>query len=125
MSTRIDYVYTADFKADFKKLLKKFRTLKDDLETAKINAIEIFHIRKIDNGAVKQISGFSHPEVKVYKLRKFACKALKGRGARSGIRMIYAYHPMLNKVTFIEIYFKSQQENANLERIKAWLLENA
>ncbi|NGX33152.1 MAG: hypothetical protein K1060chlam4_01213, partial [Candidatus Anoxychlamydiales bacterium] len=60
--------------------------------------------------------GFNSPQV--YKAKKFACKALKGKGARSGIRVIYAYVPENDEIRLIEIYSKSDKENENRERIK-------
>ena len=35
----------------------------------------------------------------VYKLKKFACRALKGRGAKSGIRVIYSWNEEIKEVT--------------------------
>lgn len=68
-----------------------------------------------------KMEGFGGKNVQSYKVRKFACKALKGRGSNSGLRVIYVYQPELNKITFIEIYFKSDQENKNKERLKIFL----
>ena len=121
MGIIIRYEQTDEFQRDFKKLLKKYRTLIDDLETAKHAAIELFHIQKINNLSVFPISGFCTEDVQIYKLKKFACKALKGRGSKSGIRVIYAYYIKLCKVEFIEIYFKADQENENSDRIKQYL----
>jgi len=121
MTTRIDYCETDSFKKDLKKLLKKFKTLESDLEVAKRDAIELFHIKKINNQSVFPIQGFCTEEVLICKVKKFACKALKGRGAKSGIRVIYAFHAKTLKVEFIEMYFKSDQENENRERIKEYL----
>jgi mRNA-degrading endonuclease RelE of RelBE toxin-antitoxin system len=59
--------------------------------------------------------GIEYPEI--YKVRKFACKALKGKGAMSGIRVIYAYFPDLDKVEFVEMYFKADQENEDRARV--------
>ena len=47
MTSKINYGETLEFQKDFKRLLKKFKSLEDDLELAKIAAIEIFHIQKI------------------------------------------------------------------------------
>ena len=44
-------------------------------------------------------------------------KALKGKGARSGIRVIYAYHEDHDKVEFIELYYKGDKEIESRERI--------
>ena len=118
---KIDYCETAEFKKDFKRLAKRFKTLTEDIQTAKRNAIELYHLLKIDNQSVVQIKDIKSNEVAFYKLKKFACKSLKGKGVRSGIRIIYAYRESLSRVEFIEMYYKSDKENENRERIKAYL----
>ncbi|HEY4480728.1 MAG TPA: hypothetical protein VI821_01390 [Candidatus Paceibacterota bacterium] len=102
-------------------MLKKFKSLEEDLELVKIAAIELFHIQKINNLSIFPIQGFYTEKIQVCKIKKFACKALKGRGSKSGIRVIYAYHIAISKVEFIEIYFKGDKENENQERIKEYL----
>lgn len=119
--TTISYGQTEEFQKDFKKLLKKYRFLEEDLELVKIAAIELFHLQKINNLSVFPIPGFCTEEILICKLKKFACKALKGRGSKSGIRIIYAFHISTLRVDFIEIYFKADQENENRERIKEYL----
>jgi len=52
-----------------------------------------------------------------FKVKKFQCKSLKGRGAKSGIRIIYAYFPTEQKIVFLEIYFKAKQEKEKKQRI--------
>jgi hypothetical protein len=52
--------------------------------------------------------------------KKFACKSLKGKGAKSGIRIIYAYFEQEDTIEFIEIYFKGDKENEDKERIKKY-----
>ena len=49
--------------------------------------------------------------------KKFACKALKGRGVQSGIRVIYAYFVKEDRVEFIEIYFKGDKASEDRHRI--------
>ena len=117
----ITYKSTSGFEKDLKRLLKKFKTLEDDIEVAKKNAIELFHLMKIDNNSTEPIPNFCSSELKVCKIKKFACKALKGRGVQSGIRVIYAYHTVTNTVDFIEIYFKGESENEDKERIEQYL----
>ncbi len=111
-------------------MLKKFRTLEVDLELAKEAAIELFHIgfpdargvfEKRDIGSTFLIPNFCTEEIRICKIKKFACRALKNRGAQSGIRIIYAFRPAEAKVIFIEIYFKGENENENQERIKEYL----
>lgn len=117
----INYKSTSGFDKDLKRLLKKFKTLEADIEISKKNAIELFHLLKIDNNAIEPIPNFCTDELILCKIRKFACGALKGRGVQSGIRIIYAYHTHTNTVEFIEIYFKGESENEDKQRIKDYL----
>lgn len=102
-----------EFKKDLKNLLKKYRTLNDDLDVVK-RVLEVapderppFSFR-IDNLGL---------ETCVIKVKKIACKALKGRGVSSGLRLIYAHFPDEQKITFIELYHKNDKENEDKKRI--------
>jgi mRNA-degrading endonuclease RelE of RelBE toxin-antitoxin system len=103
----------AEFKKDLKNLLKKYRTLNDDLAVVK-RVLEVmpderppFSFR-IENLGVESC---------IIKVKKIACKALKGRGVNSGLRLIYAYFPEEGKITFIELYHKNDKENEDRKRI--------
>ncbi len=121
MKKSIEYIETELFQKEFKKLLKKYRTLSEDFNTAKKHAIELFHLMKIDSQSVENLTGSTYDDIQVYKLRKFACKSLKGRGAQSGIRIIYAYHPDTSSITFLEIYFKGDKENEDRGRVQSFV----
>ena len=117
----IIYKETANFLRDLKKLQKRFRTLDEDLVVAKTNAIELYHIHNIDNRSVFHIPGFQAENIQIFKLKKFACKSLKGSGIKSGIRIIYAFSPTIKTVEFIEIYFKGDKDNEDKQRIGDYL----
>jgi len=121
MPDRIDYRETPDFQRDFKRLVKRFRTLDDDFVLAKKAAIELFHLKGIDNRAVFPIPGFCRDSVQILKLKKFACKSLFGKGVHSGLRVIYAFDSAGFAVDFIEIYYKGDKENEDRDRIMAYL----
>lgn len=98
---------------DLKKLLKKYKTLKDDLDVVK-TILEFspterppFSFR-IDNLGL---------ETCVIKVKKIACRALKGRGVNSGLRLIYAHFEEEDKIVFVEIYHKNDTENEDRQRI--------
>jgi hypothetical protein len=118
---KITYDETEEFAHDLKKLLKRFRSLREDQEVLKRNAIELFHVHGLDNRSIFRISGLGTGDVLPYKVKKFACKALKGEGNRSGVRVIYAYLVKVQKVVFLEIYYKSDQENENRQRVTDFL----
>ncbi|PIR90852.1 hypothetical protein COX74_01985 [bacterium (Candidatus Gribaldobacteria) CG_4_10_14_0_2_um_filter_41_16] len=118
----MNYNETAEFIRDFKRLLKKFPSLCDDMEITKKFRIELFHIQKIDNQSIFEIENVGNNEnLQFFKIKKFQCKSLKGRGSKSGIRVIYAFYCQSRRVDFIEIYFKGEKENENRERIKEYL----
>lgn len=118
----INYSETSEFVRDFKKLLKKFSSLNDDMNIVKKFRIELFHIQKIDNESIFEIERAGNGEnLRFFKIKKFQCKSLKGRGSKSGIRVIYAFYCQSFKVDFIEIYFKGEKENEDRERIKKYL----
>lgn len=119
--TTIKYDETIEFKKDFARLLKKFGTLSEDLAHLKTYAIEALHTYKQNNGGIFPISGFCSDNIWVYKVKKFKCRTLKGKGAKSGIRIIYALDGENKKVTFIELYYKGNQTSESRERIKKYL----
>src|SRR5258708_7308727 len=119
----IKYDEADSFKKDFKKLKKRFKTLDEDLNISKKNAIELFHLCNIDNQSVELIHKMSSKKFQIYKIRKFACKALKGRGVQSGIRIIYAHCLETATVVFLEMYFKADQEKEDKCKVETFLKE--
>lgn len=118
----MNYDETEEFKHDFKKLLKKFSSLAEDLEVNKQYRLELFHCKEINSGSIFEIQDAGNTDfLKFFKVKKFQCKSLKGRGAKSGIRVIYAYLPTDQKIIFLEIYFKADKENEDRDRIKEYL----
>ncbi len=120
--TKIKYDTTRKFEKDLKKLKKKFHTLESDSETLKDNAIRLFHLFNIDNHGIFEIKGAGNTKkLSFFKVKKIACRSLKGRGVRSGLRLIYAYFPQEQEIVFLEFYFKQDQANENPERISDFL----
>jgi len=102
-----------DFKRDLKSLLKKYRTLNDDLDVVK-KVLEIFPDERppfsfrIDNPGLTTC---------IIKVEKIACRSQKGRGVNSGLRLVYAWFEGTQKIIFIELYHKGDQENEDRQRI--------
>jgi len=118
-----------EFKKDLKSLLKKYRSLNEDLEVVK-KILETFPDERppfsfrINNLGI---------ETCVIKIKKIACKALKGKGVNSGLRLIYAHfeeirevvegdkilqHGQEAKIIMVELYHKKDKANEDKERIK-------
>lgn len=102
-----------EFEKDYKKLLKRYRSLEDDLAI----------VRKVLTAEPGERPPFSFRieglgiESCVIKVKKIACKALKGRGANSGLRLIYAHFEEEKRIVMIELYHKSDKELEDRERI--------
>lgn len=106
-----------EFEKDLKTLLKRFQTLKDDLDNFIKTELNLYHKLGIDNKGVFQIPGLPFQNHEVFKAKKFACRALRGRGIQSGIRVIYSYFEKEDRIELIEIYYKGDKANENRERI--------
>lgn len=102
-----------EFKRDLKRLLKKYRTLHEDLDIVK-KVLEMQPDERPPFSYRIENLGLSSCIIKVKKL---ACKALKGRGVNSGLRLIYAHFPEDRRITLIELYHKADKEMEDRERI--------
>lgn len=100
-----------EFTGEFKRLLKKYRTLEGDL--ARFERL----LEQYPTGAGKNFTiVHSDKEVKVVKAR-MACLSLRDRS----LRIIYAYHESIVTFVHIEIYYKGEKANEDRERIRDYL----
>ncbi len=97
----------------------------EDLENARKLAIDLYHLYSIDSRSIFRVPGFQSEKAEIYKLKKFACRSLKGRGANSGIRVVYAFSPESMKVVLIEMYFKGDKSKEDRQRIGKFLKDSA
>ena len=74
------------FGMDLKALLKRFRTLNDDLGVVKTILQKKPDERPPFSFRIENLG----IETCVIKVKKIACKALKGRGVNTGLRLVYA-----------------------------------
>ncbi len=103
----------SEFSKDLKELLKRFKSLNDDLEVVKKVLILFPNKRPPFSFEIDQLK----LKTCVIKVKKMACKSLKGRGVNSGLRLIYAYFPYEKKIVFIELYHKSDKDSEDRNRI--------
>lgn len=106
-----------EFEKDMKRLLKRVKTLKGDLQNFIETQLNLYHKLKKDNKGIFQIEHLQIDSPKIYKAKKFACRSLKGTGNQSGIRVIYAYYEKEDIIELVEIYYKGDKKNEDKNRI--------
>ena len=102
-----------EFERDVKQLLKKYRSLQDDLRIVK-RVLEILPDERPPFSYRLENLGI---QTCVIKVKKIACKALKGKGVQSGLRLVYAYFPLDQKIVFIELFHKNEKPLEDRNRI--------
>lgn len=106
----MNFEETEEFEKDFKKLLKRYKTLGDDLlEFKRI-------LSKFPAGIGKHFNIITKSEYVCIIKARFFSRSLK----KKNLRIVYAYRNN-SKIEFIEIYFKGDKENKDRERIKYYL----
>ncbi len=112
----MQFIYLAEFDKELNTLSKKrFRSLGQDLDLFKQKVLI-----KYPRGYPPAVVAINRLGVKteIYKVKHFRCRALKNKGSRSGIRIVYAYISEQNKIEFIEIYYKEKDSaDCNKARI--------
>lgn len=112
-----EVVELPEFTRDFKALARRYRTLAEDLNVVVNTQLFAFHKLDIDSGGIVQISNLGVVRAPIHKVRKFACKAMKGKGVRTGIRLIYAYFETDDRIELIEIYLHGDKDLEDRHRI--------
>ena len=107
----IHFNYLPEFEKELKKLLKKFRSLNED-----IKIFEDF-ISQNPTGFGKNFTIIHSSEKSKIVKARLMCDSLRNRN----IRIIYAYHDGNFEFVYIEIYFKGDKENEDRERIEEYL----
>ena len=100
-----------EFRKEFKRLARKYKSLPDDLrEFCSV-------VSSIPLGNGKHFAVIAQTErIHIIKVR-FFCRCLKG----SSLRIVYARLEKKQRIEFIELYYKGDKENEDCERIKDYL----
>ena len=107
-----------EYKKDLKKLSKRYKTLKDDLSVIK----KVLRVNPNEKPPFSfRIDGLGIRTC-IIKVKKIACRSLKGRGVNTGLRLVYAHFQNEEtqegeKIIFIELYHKKDKANEDRERI--------
>jgi mRNA-degrading endonuclease RelE of RelBE toxin-antitoxin system len=101
------------YRSDLKALSKKYRSLEDDLEILK----KVLRVQPDQRPPFSFRIGDIGITDCIIKVKKIACKSLKGRGVNSGLRLVYAWYEKEARIVFVEIYHKSDKETEDRDRI--------
>jgi hypothetical protein len=112
-----DVFFIPEFEKDSKELCRKFVTLGFDLKVFIETGLKLYHDLNIDNEGIKPLDDLKINNAKIYEAGKFACRAIKGKGAKSGIKVIYAHFEQEKRIELIEIYYKEDKDNEDKNRI--------
>lgn len=116
-----NFINLSAFDKDFKRLEKRYRTLPEDFSLLKRVLDSIYQGLMENTNVFVPIENFCGKNYTSNKVKKFTCKALKGKGSQSGIRIIFVYEKEKQQITFIEIYYKGDKKNEDKERLKNFI----
>lgn len=116
--TTVEFEAVPEFPKELKKLSKKYRSLNEDFE--KFQKVLTKTLPEHTSGTF-EISGLgANVKIPIYKVKHFRSRDFRGKGYRSGFRIIYAHVQDSQKIIFIEIYHKSNKTNHDKGRIKKY-----
>jgi len=120
--TAVIFETTPEFDRDLKKYSRKYRSLSDDIKDLK-TALIVAHFT---SGISSESMGFfpiSHPEIPdgFFIAKKFACKAIKGSGSRSGFRVVYHLQGKIFNICLLELFHKNDKAVEDFQRIKDYI----
>ncbi len=107
-----------EFRKDLKKLLKRYKSLNEDIIVLK----KVLKVNPDSRPPFSyRIDGLGINSC-IIKVRKIACKSLKGKGVNTGLRLIYAHFEQTEeygteRIVFVELYHKKDKPMENRERI--------
>lgn len=114
------------FDSDLKYLKKRYQSLDEDLATL-TKALYLWLClqhkagQSCDNSFVLMSRYAPADGCSLYKVRHMPCKALKGRGNQTGLRVIFAYWPESDTLEFIQLYFKADSDLEDQKRIRNYV----
>ena len=102
-----------EYSKDLKKLRKRYRTLEEDMAI----------VKKVLTAEPKERPPFSYRidglgvKACVIKVKKIACRVMRGKGVNTGLRLIYAHFEKEEKIVLVELYYKGDKGMEDKDRI--------
>ena len=100
--------------------MKRFKTLSEDIEILK----KVLVVEPEESPPRSYRLGNLGNEKIIIKVKRIACRSMKGKGSNSGLRLIYDYEKESKKITFIELYYKGDKASEDRNRLRKYFKEN-
>jgi hypothetical protein len=109
-----------EYEHDLKRLRKRFRTLDDDMRIFVRQPLTVFLRGEPVAGrfdrALSSELGFEYPVI--YVAKGIACRALKGSGSRTGLRLVCAWFEREDRLELVELFFKGDKDIEDKKRLR-------
>ena len=106
------FTYLYEFEKDLKRLLKKYISLNEDLNKIKL----ILEVYPFARPPFSFLIYNKSNTTSIIKIKKIACRSLRGKGVNTGLRIIYNFNQETNTIELIELYHKNDQAVENQNR---------
>jgi len=103
-----------EYLRDLRSLSRRFRGLEEDVRIFVEKPLTYFPVAGRNERAAGL--GFEYPVV--YVAKRLACRALRGRGSDSGLRLVCAWFPGEDRLELVELYYKGDKQVEDKARIK-------
>ena len=108
----------AEYERDLRHLARRFRGLEEDIRAFVDKPLTYFLRGEPVAGRFERVAGLGFDSPEVYVAKRIACRALKGRGSNTGLRLVYAWFPKTDCVELVELYFKADRDKEDKDRIR-------
>lgn len=117
----VEFEAVPEFPKELKRLSKKYKSLNEDFKN--FQKVLTKTLPNHTSGTFGVTGLGANVKTSIYKVKHFRSRDFRGKGSRSGFRIIYAHMHDSEKIIFIEIYHKNNKSNHDIERIKKYFEE--
>ena len=107
-----------DYLRDLKRLSRRFRGLDEDIRLFVEKPLTHFLRGEPVAGRNERVAGLGFECPVVHAAERIACRALRGRGSNSGLRLVFAWFPKDDRLELVELHFKAGQDIEDKARVK-------
>jgi hypothetical protein len=111
-------VLLPEYLRDLKVLSRRFRGLDEDVRLFVEKPLTHFLRGEPVAGRNERAAGLGFEYPVIYIAKRLACRALRGRGSDSGLRVVCAWFPREDRLELVELYYKGDKQVEDKARIK-------